>query len=50
MGETYLKMHKWGDARDTFGTLLHRYPGSTLVVPAKNYLDYVDIYMEEPAS
>jgi outer membrane protein assembly factor BamD len=41
MGETYLKMHKYGDARDTFGILMHRYPGSSLVVPAKNYLDYM---------
>jgi outer membrane protein assembly factor BamD len=41
MGETYLKMHKWADARDSFVTIQHRYPGSALVVPAKNYLDYM---------
>jgi outer membrane protein assembly factor BamD len=41
MGETYLKMHKFGDARDTFGSIVRRYPASALVVPAKNYLDYM---------
>jgi outer membrane protein assembly factor BamD len=41
MGETYLKMKKFADARDTFGTIMHRYPASALVVPAKNYLDYM---------
>jgi outer membrane protein assembly factor BamD len=41
MGETYLKMHKWADARDSFVTIQHRYPGSALVVPAKNYLDHM---------
>jgi outer membrane protein assembly factor BamD len=41
MGETYLKMHKWSEARDSFATIQHRYPGSALVVPAKNYLDYM---------
>jgi outer membrane protein assembly factor BamD len=41
MGETYLKMHKYSDARDTFGAIVHRYPGSALVVAAQNYLDYM---------
>jgi outer membrane protein assembly factor BamD len=41
MGETYLKMRKWGDARDTFVAIMKRYPGSSLVVPAKNYLDFM---------
>jgi outer membrane protein assembly factor BamD len=41
MGETYLKMKKYGDARDTFDTLLRRYPGSAYVVPARNYLGYM---------
>jgi outer membrane protein assembly factor BamD len=41
MGETYLKMEKWTDARDTFIALMKRYPGSSLVVPAKNYLDFM---------
>lgn len=39
MGETYLKMHKYPDARDAFGSILQRFPASALVVPAKNYLD-----------
>ncbi len=41
MGETYLKMHKWSDARDTFAMIRQRYPASALVIPAKNYLDYM---------
>jgi outer membrane protein assembly factor BamD len=41
MGETYLKMEKWSDARDTFVSIMKRYPGSSLVIPAKNYLDYM---------
>jgi len=41
MGETYLKMEKWGDARDTFVSIMKRYPGSSTVVPAKNYLDFM---------
>ncbi len=41
MGETYLKMEKWGDARETFVSIMRRYPGSSLVVPAKNYLDFM---------
>jgi outer membrane protein assembly factor BamD len=43
MGETYLKMENWHDARDTFNSILRRYPGSALVVPAKNYLDYMQV-------
>jgi len=41
MGETYLKMEKWSDARDTFAMIMKRYPGSAIVVPAQNYLDYM---------
>jgi outer membrane protein assembly factor BamD len=41
MGETYLKMHKYADARDAFGTLKTRFPASALVVPAQHYLDYM---------
>lgn len=39
MGETYLKMHKWADARDSFARIAQHYPDSALVVAAKNYLD-----------
>lgn len=41
LGEVYLKMHKFGDARDTFNSLLHDYPKSPLTVQANNYLDYM---------
>ena len=41
LGETYLKMHKWGDARESFATILRRYAQSALTVQARNYLDYM---------
>jgi outer membrane protein assembly factor BamD len=41
LGETYLKMKKWNDARSTFETLLQRYPRSPLVIQARNYLSYM---------
>jgi len=41
LGETYLKMHKWNDARQSFATILARYPTSALTLQAKNYLEYM---------
>lgn len=41
LGEVYLKMHKYGDARESFNVLLHDYPKSPLVVQANNYLAYM---------
>jgi outer membrane protein assembly factor BamD len=41
LGEVYLKMHRFGDARDSFGALLRDYPKSPLVVQAENYLAYM---------
>jgi outer membrane protein assembly factor BamD len=41
MGETYLKMHKWGDARTSFQTILHVYPRSALGIQAEGYLQYM---------
>lgn len=41
LGEVYLKMHKFGDARESFVVLLRDYPKSPLVVQANNYLDYM---------
>jgi outer membrane protein assembly factor BamD len=41
MGETYLKMHKYTDARDAFFAIQHHYPASAFVVPAQHYLDYM---------
>ena len=41
LGEVYLKMHKFGDARESFSVLLHDYPRSPLVVQANNYLAYM---------
>jgi len=41
LGETYLKMHRWGEAREAFDAVLERYPTSTQTVQAKNYLAYM---------
>jgi outer membrane protein assembly factor BamD len=41
LGEVYLKMHKFNDARESFSVLLHDYPRSPLVVQANNYLAYM---------
>jgi outer membrane protein assembly factor BamD len=41
LGEVYLKMHKFDDARKAFDAILHDYPKSPLVVQAQNYLDYM---------
>jgi outer membrane protein assembly factor BamD len=41
LGEVYLKMHKFPDARGAFDTLLRDYPRSPLVVQASNYLAYM---------
>jgi outer membrane protein assembly factor BamD len=41
LGEVYLKMHKFSDAREAFGVLLKDYPRSPLVVQANNYLAYM---------
>ena len=41
LGEVYLKMHKFGDARESFSFLLREYPKSPLVMQANNYLAYM---------
>ena len=41
LGEVYLKMHKFPDARESFSVLLKDYPKSPLVVQANNYLAYM---------
>jgi outer membrane protein assembly factor BamD len=41
LGETYLKMKKWTEAREAFGTLVRRYSRSGLTVPAVNYLEFM---------
>jgi outer membrane protein assembly factor BamD len=41
LGETYLKMHKWTDARESFSVLLTRYGRSALTIQAQGYLDYM---------
>ena len=41
LGETYLKMHRWGDARSAFVAVLQRYPESAYVLQAKNFLEFM---------
>lgn len=42
LGEVYLQMHKWEDARDTFTTILRSYGESPLSVQAKSYLAFLE--------
>jgi outer membrane protein assembly factor BamD len=41
LGETYLKMHRWRDAREAFDAILTQYAKSPFTVPAQNYLDFM---------
>ena len=41
LGTTYLKMHKWGDAKQTFETIVKDYANNPLAAPARKYLDYL---------
>jgi outer membrane protein assembly factor BamD len=41
LGQTYLKMKKWPEARQSFQEILKRYRDSGLIIPAQNYLEYM---------
>jgi outer membrane protein assembly factor BamD len=41
LGETYLKMHKWREAREAFESILSQYAKSPFTVPAQNYLAFM---------
>jgi outer membrane protein assembly factor BamD len=41
LGEIYLQMHKWGDARTAFQLIVGRYTQTPLVIDARNYLSYM---------
>jgi outer membrane protein assembly factor BamD len=41
LGEVYLKMKKYPEAREAFGMILKDYPQSPLVVQANNFLTYM---------
>jgi outer membrane protein assembly factor BamD len=41
LGETYLKMHRWLDARAAFSAVLTRYPESAYVIQAQGYLNFM---------
>jgi outer membrane protein assembly factor BamD len=38
LGETYLRMQRWNDARQAFETIVREYRGSPSAEPARNYL------------
>ncbi len=39
LGETYLRMHRYGDARTAFEVIVQRYPQSELSLQARKYID-----------
>jgi outer membrane protein assembly factor BamD len=41
LGQIYLQMHKWGDARTAFQLVVGRYQQTPLAVDARNYLSYM---------
>jgi outer membrane protein assembly factor BamD len=41
LGETYLKMHKWEDARGAFASILEKFPRSSRIQQAQQYLDFM---------
>jgi outer membrane protein assembly factor BamD len=41
LGQIYLKMHKWMDARQAFETILHAHGESPIVVQAQGYLQHL---------
>jgi outer membrane protein assembly factor BamD len=38
LGQTFLRMQKWPDARQAFETIVHAFAGSPSAEPARNYL------------
>ena len=41
LGETYLKMHKWSEARVEFQVIMTRFQDSGLTLAARNFLDWM---------
>jgi outer membrane protein assembly factor BamD len=41
LGTTYLKMHKWSDARQAFEAIVHDHVASPLVIQARDYLEHL---------
>jgi outer membrane protein assembly factor BamD len=41
LGETYLKMHKWSDARQAFEAIVQKHGRSGVAGQARNYLDHL---------
>lgn len=41
LGETYLKMHKWHEARESFASILSHFPRSSRIEQARRYLEFM---------
>ncbi|MDP9035365.1 MAG: outer membrane protein assembly factor BamD [Myxococcota bacterium] len=41
LGETYLKMHKWGEAREAFDGIVRGFDGRPVATQARNYLAHL---------
>jgi outer membrane protein assembly factor BamD len=41
LGQTYLKMHKWAEAREAFVTITKHFSDSGLILAANGYLDWM---------
>lgn len=42
LGETYLRMHRFDEARGTFGLLKEKFPESPFIVQADNFLEHMN--------
>jgi outer membrane protein assembly factor BamD len=42
LGQTYLKMHKWPEARSAFETIVSAHGASSIVVQARDYIQHLD--------
>ncbi|MGD0679608.1 MAG: outer membrane protein assembly factor BamD [Polyangiaceae bacterium] len=41
LGETYLRMHRWSDARQAFEAILRKHPRTLIAVQARNYIEHM---------
>ena len=43
LGETYLKMHKWHEARESFSAIVLHFPRSHRIEQARRYLEFMRV-------
>jgi outer membrane protein assembly factor BamD len=41
LGQVYLRMHKWPEAREAFSSIVTRFPSTPFAVDARRYLDFL---------